>query len=80
MKKQERVWVSGTASTVEPLKVGDRVVTVVGNTLTVCEVIDGLMVRTCKDYNNLIHITKLSKHEIHGQQGQDCKTYSSYPA
>ena len=53
MKKQERVWVSGTASAAEPLKVGDKVVTVLGNILTVCEVIDGLMVRTCEDYNNL---------------------------
>jgi len=41
------------------LKRGTKVKNQYGETITVLEVIDGLMVRTYEDYNNLYHCSKL---------------------
>ena len=46
--------------TTSNLKRGTKVNNLYGETLTVLEVIDGLMVRTYEDYNNLYNYTKLS--------------------
>lgn len=40
---------------------GSKVKNQYGESLTVLEVIDNLMVRTYEDFNNLYHISKLSK-------------------
>ena len=42
------------------LKKGQKVRNFYGQTLTVLEVIDSLMIRTYEDFNNLYHFTKLS--------------------
>lgn len=42
------------------LKRGQKVRNFYGQTLTVLEVIDGLMIRTYEDINNLYHFTKLT--------------------
>jgi hypothetical protein len=39
---------------------GTKVKNNYGETLTVLEVVDGLMVRVYEDFNNLIHISKIS--------------------
>jgi hypothetical protein len=39
---------------------GTKVKNVYGETLTVLEVIDGLMIRVYEDFNNLIHVSKIS--------------------
>ena len=45
--------------TVANLKRGTKVKNQYGETLTVLEVIGGLMIRTYEDFNNLYHCTKL---------------------
>ena len=42
------------------MKKGTKVKNQYGETLTVLEVIDGVMVRVYEDFNNLIHITKVT--------------------
>lgn len=43
------------------LKKGAKVKNQYGDTLTVLEVIDGVMIRTYEDFNNLYHYTKMFK-------------------
>jgi hypothetical protein len=42
------------------MKKGTKIRNQYGETLTVIEVIDGLMVRVYEDFNNLYHISKIT--------------------
>ena len=45
---------------IKEIKNGQQVKNFYGIVLTVCEVIDGLMIRTYEEINDLYHYTKLS--------------------